>query len=37
MMGLVEKSLMVVTDRGGLQKEAYFAGKRVIVLMPDTG
>jgi len=37
MMGLVQKSLLVVTDSGGLQKEAYFAGKRAIVVMPDTG
>ncbi|MCG0274835.1 MAG: UDP-N-acetylglucosamine 2-epimerase (non-hydrolyzing) [Thermosediminibacteraceae bacterium] len=37
MMGLLENSLMVITDSGGLQKEAYFSGKRAIVLMPDTG
>ena len=37
MMGLVQKSLLVITDSGGLQKEAYFAGKRAIVVMPDTG
>gem|GEM_PF-6837059 len=37
MMGLVQKSLFVITDGGGLQKEAYFAGKRAIVVMPDTG
>ena len=37
MMGLVQKSLFVITDSGGLQKEAYFAGKRAIVVMPDTG
>ncbi len=37
MMGLVQKSFFVITDSGGLQKEAYFAGKRVIVVMPDTG
>jgi len=36
-MGLVQKSLLVITDSGGLQKEAYFAGKRAIVVMPDTG
>jgi len=36
-MGLVQKSLFVITDSGGLQKEAYFAGKRAIVVMPDTG
>ena len=37
MMGLVQKSLFVITDSGGLKKEAYFAGKRAIVVMPDTG
>ena len=37
MMGLVQKSLFVITDSGGLQKEAYFAGKRAIIVMPDTG
>ncbi len=37
MMGLVEKSLCVITDSGGLQKEAYWCGKRAIVVMPDTG
>ncbi len=36
-MGLVEKSKLVITDSGGLQKEAYFCGKRAIVVMPDTG
>ena len=37
MMGLIQKSLLVITDSGGLQKEAYFARKRAIVVMPDTG
>jgi UDP-N-acetylglucosamine 2-epimerase (non-hydrolysing) len=37
MMGLVQKSHLVITDSGGLQKEAYFAGKRAIVVMSDTG
>lgn len=37
MMGLIEKSFSVITDSGGLQKEAYFAKKRTFVLMPDTG
>ena len=37
MMGLIQKNLFVITDSGGLQKEAYFAGKRAIVVMPDTG
>ncbi len=36
-MGLVESSYAVVTDSGGLQKEAYFAGKRAVILMEDTG
>ena len=36
-MGLIQKSLFVITDSGGLQKEAYFARKRAIVVMPDTG
>lgn len=37
LMGLVSKSQKVITDSGGLQKEAYFAGKPGLVLMPDTG
>ena len=37
LMGLVEKCKMVITDSGGLQKEAYFAHKESVVLMPDTG
>jgi len=37
LMGLVKKSWKVITDSGGLQKEAYFAGKRAVVVMPDTG
>lgn len=37
MMGMLEKSLMVITDSGGLQKEAYWCGKRAIVVMEDTG
>jgi len=37
LMGLVKRCWKVVTDSGGLQKEAYFAGKRAIVVMPDTG
>jgi len=37
MMGLIEKSRFVITDSGGLQKEAYWCGKRAIVVMPDTG
>jgi UDP-N-acetylglucosamine 2-epimerase (non-hydrolysing) len=37
LMGLVKRSWKVITDSGGLQKEAYFAKKKAIVLMPDTG
>jgi len=37
LMGIVKHSNKVITDSGGLQKEAYFAGKRCVVLMPDTG
>jgi len=37
LMGLVKNSKKVVTDSGGPQKEAYFAKKQAIVIMPDTG
>ena len=37
LMGLIKKSWKIITDSGGLQKEAYFAKKRAIVVMPDTG
>ncbi|WP_305081237.1 MULTISPECIES: non-hydrolyzing UDP-N-acetylglucosamine 2-epimerase [Oceanotoga] len=37
LMGLVKNSKKVLTDSGGLQKEAYFAKKEAIVIMPDTG
>ena len=37
LIGLVKKCWKVITDSGGLQKEAYFAGKQAVVLMPDTG
>jgi UDP-N-acetylglucosamine 2-epimerase (non-hydrolysing) len=37
LMGLVKNSKKVVTDSGGLQKEAYFAKKQAIIIMPDTG
>jgi len=36
LMGLVMHSAFVITDSGGLQKEAYFCGKRSPVVMPDT-
>ena len=37
LMSLVAASALVVTDSGGLQKEAFYAGKRAVVVMPDTG
>lgn len=37
LMGLLMRAQSVLTDSGGLQKEAYFADKRAAVLMPDTG
>jgi len=37
LMGLVKNCWKVITDSGGLQKEAYFAGKRAVIVMPDTG
>ncbi|CCO22639.1 non-hydrolyzing UDP-N-acetylglucosamine 2-epimerase [Maridesulfovibrio hydrothermalis] len=37
LMSLVCASSFVVTDSGGLQKEAYYANCRAIVIMPDTG
>lgn len=37
LMGLTEHCYKVITDSGGYQKEAYFAGKQAIVVMPDTG
>lgn len=37
LMGLLMDCEFVITDSGGLQKESYFAGKRAIVVMPDTG
>ena len=37
MMGLLKESSFLITDSGGLQKEAYFAGKRALVLMEDSG
>lgn len=37
LMGLLARCFKIVTDSGGLQKEAYFAGKQAVVVMPDTG
>lgn len=37
LMSLVSASALVVTDSGGLQKEGYYAGRRSVVVMPDTG
>jgi UDP-N-acetylglucosamine 2-epimerase (non-hydrolysing) len=37
LMGLVAKSYRVITDSGGLQKEAYFSNKHGLTLMPDCG
>ncbi len=37
LMGLVRNAAYVVTDSGGLQKEAYFARKRAFVLLEDAG
>lgn len=37
LMGLVKRCWKVITDSGGLQKEAYFAKKQAVVLMSDTG
>jgi UDP-N-acetylglucosamine 2-epimerase (non-hydrolysing) len=36
MMALLVGSRKVITDSGGLQKEAYFAGVPALVMMPDT-
>ncbi|MBB6062788.1 UDP-N-acetylglucosamine 2-epimerase (non-hydrolyzing) [Thermosipho japonicus] len=37
LMGLVKRCWKIITDSGGLQKEAYFSKKQAIVIMPDTG
>ena len=36
LMGLTKHALKIITDSGGYQKEAYFAGKEACILMPDT-
>lgn len=36
LMKLVMDSKLIITDSGGLQKEAYFCGKTALVLMPDS-
>lgn len=37
LLSLVSGARYVITDSGGLQREAYYAHKRSIVIMPDTG
>lgn len=37
LMALVKGASFVITDSGGLQKEAAYAGRRSVVIMPDTG
>lgn len=36
LMGLLKNSYKIITDSGGLQKEAYYSNKEACVLMPDT-
>ncbi|HAV92669.1 TPA: UDP-N-acetylglucosamine 2-epimerase (non-hydrolyzing) [candidate division WOR-3 bacterium] len=35
-IALMSRSLLVITDSGGLQKEAYFAKKRIITVREET-
>ena len=35
LMGLIKKCSSVITDSGGLQREAYYAKKPAFLLMPD--
>ncbi len=35
LMGLLQKSSYVITDSGGLQREAYYSKKPAFLLMPD--
>ena len=37
LMSLTQHCAAAITDSGGYQKEAYYAGKRAVVVMPDTG
>jgi UDP-GlcNAc3NAcA epimerase len=36
MLGLLKECAYVLTDSGGLQKEAYYAGKKCVVLRDET-
>ncbi len=36
LMALTENCFKVITDSGGYQKEAYFAEKQAVIIMPDT-
>lgn len=36
LMCLTQHAYKIITDSGGYQKEAYFASKEALVLMPDT-
>ena len=36
MLALIQSSQLIVTDSGGLQKEAYFLSKQCITLRPET-
>ena len=36
-MSLANAARFIISDSGGLQKESYYACKRCVVMMPDTG
>ena len=36
MLGLLKECAYVITDSGGLQKEAYYAGKKCVILRDET-